>query len=375
MHNALIRAHSRLDYYCSTIIFSFQGTDSRAYNSGEQIWKEKETEEREEKKTREKSVGMASVFNSALQSVRADVDRQTSESKIRKSYGFGGNSAMDAVVQEKVMTEEDKYDHERKSRMKKLSDQYRGKFPRIDGIGNVKDKAVAVLHFSAGWAIKIIYLTTKNLPFLEQGFNMGITDALDAGVEVNSRRNGKSALLRTIVDGKRVNLESARLLLRNDADADFQDANGNTFLHLAVSAAHVSAVDAVLRHGPSLELKNNSGLTAWGLAQTKKGGGNVEIVRGLLIQAWKRYKNKRAEDKIEMDSNLVTREVIVDRISKQDTESTTSNVSTTSDKNLLQRKSLISAANCGAQDQIKSLLLDPHIDVNEQSAKVTTLFY
>ena len=57
---------------------------------------------------------------------------------------------MDAVVQEKVMTEEDKHDHERKARMKKLSDQYRGKFPRIDGIGNVKDKAVAVLHFSAG---------------------------------------------------------------------------------------------------------------------------------------------------------------------------------------------------------------------------------
>ena len=68
--------------------------------------------------------------------------------------------------------------------------------------------------------------------YSEQGFNMGITDALDCSVEVNSRRNGKSALLRTIVDGKRVNLDSARLLLRNDADADFQDANGNTFLHL-----------------------------------------------------------------------------------------------------------------------------------------------
>ena len=128
---------------------------------------------------------------------------------------------------------------------------------------------------------------------------MSITDALDASVEVNSRRNGKSALLRTIVDGKRVHLDSARLLLRNGADADFQDANGNTFLHLAVSAAHVSAVDAVLRHNPSLELKNNAGLTAWGLAQTKKGGGNVEIVRTMLIQAWKRYKNKRSEEKID----------------------------------------------------------------------------
>ena len=193
---------------------------------------------------------------------------------------------------------------------------------------------------------------------------MSITDALDAGVEVNSRRNGKSALLRTIVDGKRVHLDSARLLLRNGADADFQDANGNTFLHLAVSAAHVSAVHAVLRHNPSLELKNNSGLTAWGLAQTKKGGGNVEIVRTMLIQAWKRYKNKRSEEKVdEIDSKL------------SDTSLSSSSQgilsSSQGDKGgPLQRKSLISAANCGAQDQIKALLADPTIDVNEQSAKV-----
>lgn len=34
------------------------------------------------------------------------------------------------------------------------------------------------------------------------------------------------------------------------------------------------------------------------------------------------------------------------------------------------RKSLISAANCGAQDQIRKLLSDSEIDVNEQSTKV-----
>ena len=40
---------------------------------------------------------------------------------------------------------------------------------------------------------------------------MAINDAIAAGVDVNSRRNGKSALLRTIAsDGKKVNLESAR---------------------------------------------------------------------------------------------------------------------------------------------------------------------
>merc|ERR1719204_2038151 len=54
---------------------------------------------------------------------------------------------------------------------------------------------------------------------------------------------------------------------------------------------------------------------------------------------------------------------------KRGDESSISNASTGSDKNILQRKSLISAANCGAQDQIKALLTDPNIDVNEQSAK------
>jgi ankyrin repeat protein len=193
----------------------------------------------------------------------------------------------------------------------------------------------------------------------EQGFNMGINDALDAGVDVNSRRNAKSALLRTIVDGKKVNLDSARLLLRFGADTDFQDANGNTFLHLAVAAAHVSAVDAVLRHSPSLELKNNTGLTAWGLAQTKKGGGNVDIVRNLLVTSWKRYKNKRSEDK-EIERN---REIGNNETGKESPPLGGAPCAV--------RKSLISAANCGAQDQIKSLLADPTIDVNEQSAKVS----
>ena len=44
--------------------------------------------------------GIASVFNSALQGVRNDAQDRQSESKYRKQYGvYGGNSAMDAVVQ------------------------------------------------------------------------------------------------------------------------------------------------------------------------------------------------------------------------------------------------------------------------------------
>ena len=57
---------------------------------------------------------------------------------------------MDAVVPaQKDVPDEQKMDEERK-KLKKLCDQYRGKFPRIDGISNFKEKSIAVLHFSAG---------------------------------------------------------------------------------------------------------------------------------------------------------------------------------------------------------------------------------
>ena len=51
-------------------------------------------------------------------------------------------------------------------------------------------------------------------------------------------------------------------------------------------------------------------------------------------------KNKRAEEKDESEK------IVNDQCSN-------STASSTGEKNLLQRKSLISAANCGAQDQIK----------------------
>ena len=87
----------------------------------------------------------------------------------------------------------------------------------------------------------------------------------------------------------------------------------------------------------------------------------------MLIQAWKRYKNKRSEEKVDEIEMKMMETQISQPSSSQSTLS-----SGASDKGgLLQRKSLISAANCGAQDQIKALLADPTIDVNEQSAKVS----
>lgn len=66
--------------------------------------------------------------------------------KNRSSYNYG-NSAMDAVTNENNENNEEKRN---KDRLRKLCEQYRGKFPRIEGIHNIKDKAIAVLHFSAG---------------------------------------------------------------------------------------------------------------------------------------------------------------------------------------------------------------------------------
>ena len=86
------------------------------------------------------------VFSSALQSVRADQDRQEIQRKNR-TFNFG-NSAMDAVTSEN--TSENSEEKRNKDKLRKLCEQYRGKFPRIEGIHNTKEKAIAVLHFSAG---------------------------------------------------------------------------------------------------------------------------------------------------------------------------------------------------------------------------------
>ena len=55
---------------------------------------------------------------------------------------------MDAVTSE--ITSENTEEKRNKDKLRKLCEQYRGKFPRIEGIHNTKEKAVAVLHFSAG---------------------------------------------------------------------------------------------------------------------------------------------------------------------------------------------------------------------------------
>lgn len=277
---------------------------------------EKPVQKKEETNTHKISVGkqQTSVFSRALEDTRAEADRLDASRKIR----IGGNSKMDEMIPKESSSIRD--DERQKERFRKLCEQYRGKYQRLDSIRDLREKSIAVLHFSA-----------------ESGFNMAINDAIAAGVDVNSRRNGKSALLRTIAsDGKKVNLESARLLLKLGADTDFQDANGNTFLHLAVSAAHVSAVAAVLDCNPALDIKNKQNMTAWALAQTKRGSGNVDVVRNMLVKAWRGFKARR--DGRETDVRSLD-------------------------------DSLISAANCGAQDQIRKLLSDSEIDVNEQSTK------
>merc|ERR1711868_154905 len=82
------------------------------------------------------------------------------------------------------------------------------------------------------------------------------------------------------------------------------------------------------------------------------------------VSAWKRYKNKRSEDKQE-DRKAESKE----GDGSLHNGSSGKESPPVSGPPCPSRKSLISAANCGAQDQIKTLLADPSIDVNEQSAK------
>jgi hypothetical protein len=172
-----------------------------------------------------------------------------------------------------------------------------------------------------------------------------------------------------------------RLLLKLGADTDFQDANGNTFLHLAVSAAHVSAVAAVLDCNPALDIKNKQNMTAWALAQTKRGSGNVDVVRNMLVKAWRGFKARRDGRETDVRS-LDDRQGSIFHVQNASKLQISVSVNFDPERSGTEsppidglhpggaRKSLISAANCGAQDQIRKLLSDSEIDVNEQSTKV-----
>ena len=147
------------DSFTTGIQWLLKFLDSKAYNSTENLWKERPSVDYDSDTNRGSRGGGTSsreseghkltagnkVFSSALQSVRADQDRQEIQRKNR-TFNFG-NSAMDAVTSEATDNSEEKRN---KDKLRKLSEQYRGKFPRIEGIHNTKEKAVAVLHFSAG---------------------------------------------------------------------------------------------------------------------------------------------------------------------------------------------------------------------------------
>ena len=127
----------------SKIFFWFFFLESKPYNDA-QLWEEKRPiEEKPKSEVREKSSG--GLFGKALRDTVRD------EVEMRKPVRFGGNSAMDAVVakSDAFIEQDERMDHSR-IKLKKLCDQYRGKFPRIDGMRDLKDKSIAVLHFSAG---------------------------------------------------------------------------------------------------------------------------------------------------------------------------------------------------------------------------------
>lgn len=76
-------------------------------------------------------------------------------------------------------------------------------------------------------------------------------------------------------------MEAANWLLENDAKVcDFQDADGNTALHLAVTHNHPKIVIALLEHGANFNIQNSDQKTALQLAAESN---NDQIVR-LLMQ-------------------------------------------------------------------------------------------
>lgn len=81
-------------------------------------------------------------------------------------------------------------------------------------------------------------------------------------------------LLENITDGNRENLK-----LKNDADVNFRDEYGTTFLMWASSRGNTSDVRLLLDNGADVNAKDNDGQTALMWASDN---GHVEVVRLLL---------------------------------------------------------------------------------------------
>ena len=99
-----------------------------------------------------------------MEDTRADADRLDASvgveftiifsKSFKRKIRIGGNSKMDEMMPKESSSIRD--DERQKERFRKLCEQYRGKYQRLDSIRDLREKANAVLHFSAGISIKLL---------------------------------------------------------------------------------------------------------------------------------------------------------------------------------------------------------------------------
>ena len=79
-------------------------------------------------------------------------------------------------------------------------------------------------------------------------------------VQINTRNGvGRTSLHESVILSDSPT-SIAKILLRNDADIDFQDNNGNSPLHFAVRFWKSEYALFLMRNGASLKIKNQNGM-------------------------------------------------------------------------------------------------------------------
>jgi ankyrin repeat protein len=75
-----------------------------------------------------------------------------------------------------------------------------------------------------------------------------------------------------------------QFLIKNDADINAKDGNGDTALHLATEAANLEIIEILLEHGAKTNIQDNNGLTAYALALKTGDAKIIDIFKNQRMQ-------------------------------------------------------------------------------------------
>lgn len=128
------------------------------------------------------------------------------------------------------------------------------------GIASVKKNA----------PVAVIINTAANIDLIksaDKGDLAGVTQAIKNGADVNFKDNeGETALIEAVESGK---IDIVKLLIKKGAKINLQDDEGETALHEAIEEGNIEIAKFLIKSGARTNIKNKKNQTVRMMAQQK----------------------------------------------------------------------------------------------------------